>query len=92
MQVQDRCASRRNQCFGKALIANTMLAWMQQLPDFRIILGDVRKDFASAGYFCHLPGQGWMGTVEIELAGAPSIILRLIAIYTSTFRFLSRKR
>lgn len=29
-----------------------------------------------ADYF---PGQGWMGTVEMALAGAPSITRRLIA-------------
>ena len=50
----------------------------------RTILGDVRRDCGQhrfqAQFQVYFPPQGWIGTVEMALAGAPSMILRLIAI------------
>ena len=78
--VQQRCRARRHDGLGQALLAHRMQVRVQQFADFGAVPGDVGRDVGERRPMAHLPPQGWIGTLEIELAGAPSMILRLIAI------------
>jgi len=57
MNVQDRFASRRNQCFGQTLLPDCVLAGVQQFADFRAVLGRVRNDFVTPGFMRHWAGR-----------------------------------
>lgn len=63
----------------QALVVHRVPVGMQEFADFRTVLGEVGGDRIPGAASAHWPPQGWMGTVEMALAGAPSMILRLMA-------------
>ena len=58
MLMQERGDASRNKGFGQTLFVHGMQRRMQQLADFRTILGDVGRCLVQRRFKTHFPPQG----------------------------------